>query len=100
MKLKKPEDMWCPMGRMSIQRIEGTKVDAVNTGAFNRVVVDQNTYLPSVCVGKKCALYRRGMNPLSWGKCAMARQSVGWLIVLGALIVAASPWLAYYLDLL
>lgn len=95
MKRTLPEDMWCPLGRISIQNIEGGKVDAVKAGAFNRVVIEKHTYLSSLCIGNKCPLYRRGLNPFSWGRCLAAKQRLGWWIIAAAIIMAVAPYLPW-----
>lgn len=96
-------DMWCPLGRISVQQIEAGGVRAVATGGFNQValaqeyngqVQGQSPWLASKCAGPMCALYRRGWSPLfGWGRCSMARPSV-WGNVWAAAILAAALVLA------
>lgn len=60
--------LWCPMGRISIQ--QGTnqaRIEAVQTGAFNRAVVyapgshaQGEWAYPSRCLGEGCAWWRWG----------------------------------------
>lgn len=88
MKKTMPEEMWCPFGRMSIHQIEGNTIKAVQTGAFNRVVMNETTYLSSRCVGEKCAFYRKGLDPFSWGRCALASNDKTWLAWLIAAVFA------------
>lgn len=62
------DTQWCPMGRISIQ--QGTsqaRVEAVQTGAFNRVLTHAPGYqtqgvwaYPSRCMGEGCAWWRWG----------------------------------------
>ena len=84
-------DMWCPHARISIQKVESGGVKAVETGAFNQVLLStQQTYLTARCVGDKCPHYRHPLNPWGWGRCGMAPQWVGKHIIGAAFILAAA----------
>ena len=91
-------DKWCPQARISIQKVESGGVKAVETGAFNEVLLStQQTYLTARCVGDKCPYYQRGFNPWGWGHCLLAPQRIGKHVIGAALIVSAALWLFRYL---
>lgn len=84
---------WCPLGRISLQKIEGSSIQAVSTGAFNLVTLanaDKGVPYPAAtCMKNLCPLYRRGINPWGWGRCTLAKTS-GWFLVLAAMLIAIS----------
>ena len=94
------KDLWCPMGRMSLQQIaEGGRLAVIQAGAFNQVSLtsglqraESPLYLSSMCQGRKCPYYRRGIKPWGWGYCALAnidyRPWFGLVIAAAAAICA------------
>lgn len=92
MKEMEADQLWCPMGRISIQQVENGRLAAVQSGAFNQVLPVSGTgagarvYLSSTCVGSKCPYYRRGFNPWGWGRCALA-------------VIDYRPWLTVAITL-
>ena len=90
---------WCPMARVSIQRIlsvSGDKevVDAVQTGAFNIVHLanDNRGHQASYCLLDRCPLYREGL-PWQWGRCKLATPSPWGTILFSIVcIVSAVGW--------
>lgn len=86
--------LWCPLGRVSIQRFEAGQFREAVPGAYNQVhVVDRlkgetgaTVHAATICMKEKCALYRK---PLFWkqpGACGLLRPDYGcW--ILAALVV-------------
>lgn len=98
---EKRKQTWCPMGRVSVQNVEGARVQALQAGAFNIVNFGQGKpsgadapiYLACTCVGPHCPLYRPGILPWRWGRCALAQPADGpWIfaafIALGGIAAA------------
>lgn len=92
--MKKPNyhDMWCPMGRLSLQHSNNKgDIQVVPGGAFNSVLFSSSLnanegskpYLSTTCVGEQCPMYRKSLMPWKWGKCALAHDNTGTNVLLG-----------------
>lgn len=89
----KIQRMWCPLGRISIQRVENGGISAIQTGAFNLAQDGGRVYMASTCVGRRCPHYRRGFNPWGWGRCALSRIDYRpWFLVVAALVSGLLLW--------
>lgn len=86
MREKEAGGFWCPMGRISLQKGSSQpRIDVIPGGAFNVALTfapDSAAHgaarYPSVCIGKNCALWKRGLLP-GHGHCGLIAPSQAWL---------------------
>lgn len=98
---KTHKDKWCPLGRLSIQRITQDKgIEVVQAGAYNQALVQvsprdsgSKVYNSTHCCGPACAFYRRSLNPWHWGYCGITPERTGKYIV-GAAVLLTMGMLA------
>lgn len=103
--------LWCPMGRISIQKVtpqqelryqdlngnivENPPIQTIPTGAFNLVSLQGSTadaktlYLASICLGESCPLYNPSIRFWHWGHCGLAQPKDGpWMFAVAVVAVA------------
>ena len=92
-------EMWCPWGRLCIQKGTREGVDMASGGAFNATLfapesggpVQFSRYLTSRCAGPKCPYYHRpGAFTAPWGRCGLERPRHGMALAFSMLALAAS----------
>lgn len=99
-------EFWCPMGRISLQKGSSQpKIDVVPGGAFNVALTfapnsaaHGAARYPSVCIGKKCALWKRGLFG-RYGHCGLISSSPLWPLYLFAALALAAYFLKSGLNL-
>lgn len=99
-------DYWCPMGRISLQKGSNQpKIEVVPGGAFNTAIIfapnssaHGATRYPSVCIGRQCAMWKKGFfsnlgivpDRAMCGRCGLRVPDYGGLIcTLGIIALAA-----------
>ena len=97
---KKFSDMWCPFGRINIQRIDKGMAE-VTPAAFNAVITgnDGKLYLSARCQGDACPFYKKPfLGKIGWGGCRFCKNSVGWGVLIPWWIIALTGIAAVYLK--
>lgn len=99
----KPENLWCPLARLSIQHWEGGCFREAVHGAYNQLVMvdavrgqtGSQIIAATPCIRENCSLYRASFLKSSGGKCGLMRPDNGpWilaaLVLVESLLIAAT----------
>lgn len=86
----KDRTLWCPHGRVSIQRFDGGIFKEAVPGGYNMVNVTDlkagqapsTQLVPATpCIKHNCAVFKKGIFPWSYGRCGLAKSNPGpWIL--------------------